>query len=257
LIEVSNSGRYDPAWQRKPNFAFIDAANIYQSACQLLKLRGVDQSQIDQFDFRCLFVGHDRCFVYHALDEDHEVPSWLQELQNTQGFIAKFGRLAKSGKKTKQQGVDVLLAVDAMQCSFRRSMTSCALYTGDGDFLPLIDALVENGTFVKISSFQNPEKGLVTPELRNRADSYEQIGHRRMASILKDGQSQTKEFPKDTVSDFSTSNRHQIEIFDQLVEYYDIDDHEFPYLHTTADARVILFKNLLWLRMWHKHQETQ
>ena len=65
-------------------------------------------------------------------------------------------------------------------------MTSCSLYTGDGDFLPLVNALVDNGTFVTVASSNNPEKGEVTPELRNRADAYNRLDFGEVRGLFKD-----------------------------------------------------------------------
>lgn len=253
VMTVTPAQPPDHAWGRKPNFAFIDADNIYKSACQLLQRREIDPSKIDQFDLRRLFYGHDRCFIYNALDDASEIPSWLKELQNTQGFIAKFGRLAKSGKKTKQQGVDVLLAIDAMQCSFRRSMTSCTLYTGDGDFLPLIDALVENGTFVNVRAFSNPDKGEVAPELRNRADSYERISNKKFAALLKNGRAATRRLAPQVAETLHPKHPLELKVRSETFTYYQIENgpfDDFPFLYILPDGKGLLFKDLLWFQCW-------
>ncbi len=120
---------------------------------------------------------HSRRFVYYA-DNNGKTPDFLLNTEKTNGFILRNGQLThkKGGRPHKQRGVDVLLAVDAMQHSFRKSMTHCTIYTSDGDFLPLIDELVASGTFVRVKSFNDPEKGDVAPLLRRSADSYERMG---------------------------------------------------------------------------------
>lgn len=165
-----------------PRFAFIDADNIYLGVKRILRNRG-HESLIDTIDLKRLFRSHGRCFVYHAKKDQDDLPSWILDIQRSTGFVVKTGRTTEKSGRTKQQGVDVWLAIDAMQHSYRRSMTSCVLYTGDGDFLPLVNALVENGTIVTVASCSNPEKGDVPNELRNRADEYVHIDHRALLNI--------------------------------------------------------------------------
>ena len=55
----------------------------------------------------------------------------------------------------QQKGVDVLLAVEALQNSFQRNMDVCQIVTGDLDFAPLVDALVTNGVEVHLKVFAN------------------------------------------------------------------------------------------------------
>jgi uncharacterized LabA/DUF88 family protein len=50
----------------------------------------------------------------------------------------------------QQKKVDVMLTVDMLTHSFRKNMHRATLLTGDNDFKPLIDALVQDGMFVTL-----------------------------------------------------------------------------------------------------------
>jgi uncharacterized LabA/DUF88 family protein len=50
----------------------------------------------------------------------------------------------------EQKKVDVMIAVDMLTHSFRRNMHRATLLTGDLDFKPLVDALVQDGMFVTL-----------------------------------------------------------------------------------------------------------
>jgi uncharacterized LabA/DUF88 family protein len=168
------------------DFAFIDADNIHDSISRFAKVKGLDSSEIDLIRFEHVigngaskdgWIPHTRRFVYYA-DDNGKTPPWLEKTEESNGFILRNGQLThkKGGRQRKQQGVDVLLAVEAMQHSFRKSMTHCTIYAADGDYLPLVDELVANGTFVRIKAFNDPSQGDVAPSLRRSADSYERMG---------------------------------------------------------------------------------
>jgi uncharacterized LabA/DUF88 family protein len=61
---------------------------------------------------------------------------------------ARQRRRGKGGLEQKK--VDVMLTVDMLTHTFRRNMDAATLLTGDVDFKPLIDALVQNGMYVTL-----------------------------------------------------------------------------------------------------------
>ncbi|KKS56372.1 MAG: hypothetical protein UV20_C0014G0017 [Candidatus Magasanikbacteria bacterium GW2011_GWA2_42_32] len=66
----------------------------------------------------------------------------------------------------EQKKVDVMIAVDMLTHSVRRNMHKATLLTGDLDFKPLIDALVQEGMFVTLWY----PKEATNPELITAAD---------------------------------------------------------------------------------------
>lgn len=59
-------------------------------------------------------------------------------------------RRGSAKKGLQQKMVDVMLTVDMLTHSFRRNMQRATLYTGDQDFKPLVDALVQEGMVVTL-----------------------------------------------------------------------------------------------------------
>lgn len=164
----------------EPNYAFVDADNMARGFVQLLKRKNISQSDYCCFSLAELLQNgrHDRVLVYSSAGMDDTVAPWIDDIQMLDGFVLRTGRLTKKGKIVKQQGVDVKLAIDAIQHAYRGNMKSCTIYSGDGDFIPLVDALVESGIFVNVGSFSNPSKGDVAPVLKAKADVYTHLdGH--------------------------------------------------------------------------------
>ena len=66
----------------------------------------------------------------------------ISSLQNTH---VRLGSMSGTYKNRRQKGVDIALAVDTLRHAERRNMDTCLLISGDGDFRPLVEALVEMG----------------------------------------------------------------------------------------------------------------
>lgn len=173
----------------RPNgleFAFIDADNVRIGLSQSLMRRGVPVSQVGVFDLKNLFrsTASDRYYVFGAVEKKGEPQEWLISLRSSPNFIFKEGVLTVNGTKRKQQGVDVLIAVEALRCAQQRTMNSCVIFSGDGDLLPLVKALVDMGIFTTIVSFDDPEKSNVASDLRDASDNYIHVGSRILANCI-------------------------------------------------------------------------
>ncbi|WP_299406348.1 NYN domain-containing protein [uncultured Roseobacter sp.] len=157
-----------------PNIAFIDADNVWRTFESKLSSFGIANDELEHFEFSRLFklIPHDRCFVYCAIRDEGPKPFWLEQLEHTDGFILKTGRLVRRKNELKQEGVDVKLAIDATRFAFSNIIKTCTLYGADGDFIPLVEAITESGTLVNVASFNDPEQGEVAPRLRAASDRY-------------------------------------------------------------------------------------
>jgi uncharacterized LabA/DUF88 family protein len=59
-----------------------------------------------------------------------------------------------------EKGVDIAMAIDALQVGLEDKIDIAVLVTGDGDFVPLVRALMKNGVRVAIAYFEyESEKG--------------------------------------------------------------------------------------------------
>jgi len=71
------------------------------------------------------------------------------------GIEAKYLPMSAS---EQEKGVDVALAVDALQIGLKNQIDIAVLVTGDGDFVPLVRALNKNGVRVVVAYFTYESK---------------------------------------------------------------------------------------------------
>jgi uncharacterized LabA/DUF88 family protein len=74
----------------------------------------------------------------------------FDEIQSIPGFHVHLGTLKGTTKRPRQKGVDVLLAVELLDHASRKNMDEAWLLAGDGDFVPLVEAVVRIGTWVNV-----------------------------------------------------------------------------------------------------------
>jgi hypothetical protein len=88
--------------------------------------------------------------------------------------------------------VDVMLTVDMLTHTFRRNMHKATLLTGDNDFKPLIDALVQDGMF--ISLLYPPDE--TSKELMQAADARWPLSMSMIDGFLLDDSRPLFDIPK-------------------------------------------------------------
>ena len=113
-----------------------------------------------------------RIFYYDAVDEGAPPDQvkrqrwYLAHLQQMQDTHVVEGRVRKGKRKSEQKGVDVQLAVDALQAANRGAVGAIALVSGDADFVPLVRAIRDVVPHVIVIAF----KESLSEELRAAAD---------------------------------------------------------------------------------------
>ncbi len=160
---------------RAPMLAFVDADNVKHSLERSLRVRGIDESQIDEFSlldvlevFRAFC---ERFYIYSSVKAGADPPDYISRIRARPRTVFRETPLVEVQGRRKQEGVDVYLAVEAMQCASKKTMNSCAIFTSDGDLLPLIHALVSEGVTTHVVSFNNPDKSSVAKRVRDAADN--------------------------------------------------------------------------------------
>src|ERR1700751_3730895 len=151
---------------------FIDGPNLYATS----KALGFD---IDYKRLLTEFQAHGtlvRAFYYTAIIEDQEYSSirplvdWLDYngytvvTKSTKEFIDANGRRKLKGS------MDVELAVDAMEIAER--IDQMVLFSGDGDFRPLVEAIQRRGVRVTVISTISSQPPMVADDLRRQADVF-------------------------------------------------------------------------------------
>jgi len=151
---------------------FIDGANLYATA----KALGFDM------DFRRLlaeFQGRGRllrAFYYTAVFEDQEVSStrplidWLS--YNGYAVVTKTAReyIDASGRRKIKFNMSIELAVKALEMS--EHVDEIVLFSGDGDFRSLAEAIQRRGVRVTVISSVACNPPMVADDLRRQADCF-------------------------------------------------------------------------------------
>lgn len=108
------------------------------------------------------YVMLDRIFYYDAIDEQapqeeaDKVNEYLRKIELLPEVkVANLGylRRAAARKPRTQKGVDVQLAVDALEWAFSRRDSAIGLIAGDADFAPLLDAVRRTGAYSVLMAF--------------------------------------------------------------------------------------------------------
>ena len=151
---------------------FIDGANLYATA----KTLGFDidyRRLLKEFQSRGTLL---RAFYYTAVVEDSDFSSirplidWLDYngftvvTKPTKEFIDATGRRKVKGN------MDIELAVDALELA--PHLDEMVLFSGDGDFRSLVEAVQRRGVHVTVVSTISSQPPMIADELRRQADVF-------------------------------------------------------------------------------------
>jgi uncharacterized LabA/DUF88 family protein len=151
---------------------FIDGANLYATA----KTLGFDidyKRLLAEFKRRGVLV---RAYYYTAVIEDQEFSSirplidWLD--YNGFAVVTKPTKefVDANGRRKVKGNMDVELAVHAMELA--KHIDQMVLFSGDGDFRSLVEAVQRNGVRVTVVSTISIQPPMVADELRRQADAF-------------------------------------------------------------------------------------
>jgi len=151
---------------------FIDGANLHSTA----KTLGFDidfKSLLNEFRSRGTLV---RAFYYTAILEDQEFSSvrplvdWLDYNGYTVVTKATKEFVDGSGRRRIKGNMDIELAVDAMELA--AEVDEIVLFSGDGDFRSLVEAVQRRGVRVTVISTVSSHPPMIADELRRQADIF-------------------------------------------------------------------------------------
>jgi uncharacterized LabA/DUF88 family protein len=158
---------------RTARFAiFIDGPNLYATSRTL----GFDVDYrllLQEFESRGTLV---RALYYTALIEDQELASlrplvdWLDH--NGYTVVTKLAEefLDSGGRRKVKASMNVELAVDAMELA--KHIDEIVLFSGDGDFRSLVEAVQRRGLRVTVVSSISTQPPMIADELRRQADMF-------------------------------------------------------------------------------------
>lgn len=156
---------------------FIDGANLYATTKSL----GFDidyKRLLKEFQTRGYLV---RAFYYTAMVEDQEYSSirplidWLD--YNGYRVVTKPAKefVDSTGRRKIKGNMDIELAIDALELApFIEHMV---LFSGDGDFRSLVEAMQRRGVRVSVVSTISTQPAMIADELRRQADEFLDLAH--------------------------------------------------------------------------------
>jgi uncharacterized LabA/DUF88 family protein len=151
---------------------FIDGANLYGTA----KALGFDidyKRLLKEFQARGELL---RAFYYTAVIEDQEFSSirplvdWLDYNGFTVVTKATKEYVDSTGRRKVKGNMDIELAVDAMELA--PHIDEMFLFSGDGDFRSLVEAVQRRGVRVTVVSTITSHPPMIADELRRQADIF-------------------------------------------------------------------------------------
>jgi uncharacterized LabA/DUF88 family protein len=195
---------------------FIDGANLYATTKALA-------FDIDYKRLLALFRSKGqlvRALYYTALAEDQEYSSirplidWLD--YNGYTMVTKPTKefTDAAGRRKVKGNMDIELAVDAMQLCDH--LDHVVLFSGDGDFRSLVEALQQRGRRVSVVSTLQTQPPMVADELRRQADQFIDIADLEKL-ICREG-------PPRVARDRDPPNRGPVRMGERPARYHPDDD---------------------------------
>ncbi|MBO6539023.1 MAG: NYN domain-containing protein [Rhizobiaceae bacterium] len=160
---------FDP---REKIALFIDGANLYATSRSL----GFDidyRKLLDSFNKKGYLL---RAYYYTALVEDQEYSSirplidWLD--YNGYRVVTKPAKefTDSTGRRKIKGNMDIELAIDAFELS--DVVDHYVIFSGDGDFRTLVEALQRRGRKVSVISTMSSQPPMISDDLRRQADQF-------------------------------------------------------------------------------------
>ncbi len=154
---------------------FIDGANLYATARAL----GFDidyKRLLELFSKQSNLI---RAFYYTALIEDQDyspirpLVDWLD--YNGYTMVTKPTKefTDATGRRKIKGNMDIELAIDMMEMA--QHLDHVVLFSGDGDFRRLVDAVQRKGVRVTVVSTVRSQPAMIADELRRQADLFVDI----------------------------------------------------------------------------------
>ena len=154
---------------------FIDGSNLYAAARAL----GFDidyKRLLEMFSAKGRLI---RAFYYTALVEDQEyspirpLVDWLD--YNGYTMVTKPTKefTDATGRRKIKGNMDIELAIDVMEMA--QYLDHVVLFSGDGDFRRLVEAMQRKGVRVTVVSTVRSQPPMVADELRRQADTFVEL----------------------------------------------------------------------------------
>ena len=152
---------------------FIDGANLY-SAARSLNIDIDYKKLLDEFRKRGLLL---RAYYYTAIadDQDYSPIRPLVDWLDYNGFTMVTKPMRRytdtsTGQLRSKGNMDIEMAVDMLDMAVH--LDHAILFSGDGDFRRLVEAVQRKGVRVTVVSTVKCQPPMVADELRRQADAF-------------------------------------------------------------------------------------
>ena len=152
---------------------FIDGANLY-SAARSLNIDIDYKKLLDEFRKRGVLM---RAYYYTAIVEEQDyspirpLVDWLD--YNGFTLVTKAARRyvdSATGQSRTKGNMDIEIAVDMLEMAAH--LDHAVLFSGDGDFRRLVEAVQRKGVRVTVVSTVKSQPPMAADELRRQADAF-------------------------------------------------------------------------------------
>lgn len=204
---------------------FIDGANLYSAARTL----GFDidyKKLLDQFRGECQLV---RAFYYTALFEEQEyspirpLVDWLD--YNGYTLVTKPAKeyTDAQGRRKVKGNMDIELAIDVLEMA--EHLDHVILFSGDGDFRRLAEAVQRKGLRVSVVSTIKTSPPMVADELRRQCDNFIELSElsKLVARNFHDG---ARPAPRARKENFKSADYRDEDAVDDDLEDDDYEEYE-------------------------------
>jgi uncharacterized LabA/DUF88 family protein len=157
--------------KREQNIAFVDGQNLYMGTAK----KEMDPLKIDLFRFRVYLAQKykvEKAF-YHLGYVNNEHRDLYEQIQSA-GFVLVFKEHNIAMAGIKKGNVDSDIIFSAMKRLYRKEdFEKIIVVSGDGDYIQLVDFLIEEGRFEKI----------LFPDRKFRSSLYKKISNKYFAYL--------------------------------------------------------------------------
>lgn len=186
-------------------YAFVDAGHLKPNFANVTERWFGVPVDLDVATIRTAFQAS-KVFYYDSIDDvlrpdessadlearvrEQEVA--LREVNAIVNTHVRYGSITGRGKRKRQKEVDILIAVDMMNHAARQNMDKAVLLTGDRDFTPLVETLVQMGLTVEVAG----DYRFTSDILREAADHYRPLAlHEYSEFVEHSARSKMPPFP--------------------------------------------------------------
>ncbi|MBR1283039.1 NYN domain-containing protein [Bradyrhizobium sp. AUGA SZCCT0177] len=149
---------------------FVDGPSLHHTA------KGLDFSidfkrLLAEFGTRGVLV---RAYYYTIIAEEFKTTRPLIDWLDYNGFTVRTSSVKEfddgQGRRKFKRNIGIELAVDALEIA--KHVDHILLFSGDGDFRPLVKAIQRLGPRVTVVSSMRTKPAVVADELRRQADTF-------------------------------------------------------------------------------------